>query len=380
MKIDQYQWISDQGWYQDRIPAIGDPADLVMVFGAREILSDPKHYHFLRSVFGQAVLFGCSTAGEIRSTTVYDHTMTVTAIQFTAGHVHLGSVEINNPDGSYTAGEKLINSIPETGLKHVILLSDGLNVNGSRLVEGIIDHIPEGVVLTGGLSADGSCFQETLVIGNQPPVSRIAAIIGLYGESLRVAYGSEGGWDPFGPERIITRSKGNILYELDEKSALDLYKQYLGQHARDLPASGLLFPLCIRYPGKETSVVRTILSIDDVDKCMTFAGNMPEGAYARFMKANFDRLVDGAIEAANHNIKALDGRSPELALLISCIGRKMVLKQRIEEEVEGVRDILGASTVLTGFYSYGEISPFEHGGQSELHNQTMTITSFAEIG
>lgn len=188
-----------------------------------------------------------------------------------------------------------------------------------------------------------------------------------------------GGWDPFGPERIITRSQGNVLYELDGQSALGLYKKYLGEHARELPASGLLFPLSLRTQAGATPVVRTILSVDEATQSLTFAGDVPVGAYARLMKANFDRLIDGATGAATAGGRALGGTATELAILISCVGRKLVLKQRIEEEVEGVRDVLGAGAVLTGFYSYGEISPFTPGAKCELHNQTMTITTLAEI-
>jgi len=191
-----------------------------------------------------------------------------------------------------------------------------------------------------------------------------------------VGYGSRGGWDPFGPERVVTRSRGNVLYEVDGRSALALYKTYLGTHARDLPASGLLFPLSLRTRGG-SGVVRTILAVDEAAQSMTFAGDVPEGAYVRLMKANFDRLIDGAVSAARTSYEAIGSVVPDLAILISCVGRKLVLKQRVEEEVEGVRDIMGAAP-LTGFYSYGEISPFTPSARCELHNQTMTITTLSE--
>ena len=111
---------------------------------------------------------------------------------------------------------------------------------------------------------------------------------------------------------------------------------------------------------------------------MTFAGDIPEGSYARLMKANFDRLIDGAAEAAKMSLDILGSFKPELVILISCVGRKLILKQRIEEEIEGVRDVLGNDACYTGFYSYGEISPSAGGAKCELHNQTMTITAFAE--
>jgi hypothetical protein len=241
----------------------------------------------------------------------------------------------------------------------------------------LIKHLPEHVSITGGLSGDGALFRETYVLWDDEPERDTVAVLGLYGNRLRVGYASFGGWDPFGPERLITQSRGNVLFELDGKSALMLYKKYLGKHAKGLPSTGLLFPLSIRIREGERGVVRTILSINEEDQSMTFAGDVPEGAYARLMKANFDRLIDGAVEAAKMSLDII-GFSPELAILISCVGRKLILKQRIEEEIEGVRDILGAQATLTGFYSYGEISPFTKGAQCELHNQTMTITAFSE--
>jgi hypothetical protein len=207
----------------------------------------------------------------------------------------------------------------------------------------------------------------------------VVAAVGLYGDRLKVGYGSMGGWDPFGPERIITRSHGNVLFELDGQSALGLYKHYLGdEYVAQLPSSALRFPLAVRDEGGDTPIVRTVLGISDADESMTFAGDVPEGAYARLMKANFDRLIDGAVGAARTSYEALGTTSPDLALLISCVGRKLVLQQRIEEEVEGVREVLGDRTVFTGFYSYGEISPFTPNATCELHNQTMTITTLSE--
>ncbi|MBE9562318.1 MAG: FIST C-terminal domain-containing protein, partial [Proteobacteria bacterium] len=255
-------------------------------------------------------------------------------------------------------------------------LSDGHLINGSDLVKGLSEILPKNVSITGGLAGDGAKFEKTLVSLNTIPEAGNIALVGFYGDRLTVGYGSMGGWDSFGPERIITRSEGNVLYELDNQSALKLYKEYLGEQAEGLPSTGLLFPLSIWAEENEEPLVRTILSVDEENQSMTFAGDVPTGFHARLMKANFDRLVAGASTAAE---KIADS-NPDLAILISCVGRKLVLAQRIEEEVEGVRDILGEDTVLTGFYSYGEISPFTAAPEAmcKLHNQTMTITTFSE--
>jgi hypothetical protein len=246
-------------------------------------------------------------------------------------------------------------------------------------VRGLAAGLPDAVAVTGGLSGDGARFERTLVgIDGEVAPGRVATV-GFYGDSLRVGYGSVGGWDPFGPERVITRSSGNVLYELDGCSALALYRRYLGHHAADLPASGLLFPLSLRIPREETSVVRTILAIDEEAQSLTFAGDVPEGSLARLMRANFERLIDGASGAGVASGQSHGPGAAQLAILISCVGRKLILRQRVEEEVEGVRDVLGDQAVLAGFYSYGEISPFSASTRCELHNQTMTITTLTEV-
>jgi hypothetical protein len=250
-------------------------------------------------------------------------------------------------------------------------------VYGPDLVSGIADDLPHGVVVTGGLAADGEDFAETLVLSRFGVETDAVVAVGLYGDRLRAGHGSLGGWDPFGPHRRVTRASRNVLYELDGKSALGLYKRYLGDHAPALPGAGLLFPLSVRRSRDDIAVVRTVLAVDDERQTMTFAGDIPEGGYAQLMRANVDRLVDGAMGAARATLQS-GAEAPSLALLISCSGRRMVLKQRVEEEVEAVREVLGPGTALSGFYSYGEIAPSTAGGQCELHNQTMTLVTLSE--
>lgn len=363
-------------------------AQLVLVFGTLSTLGQQWLLDDIRKSYPSARIVGCSTAGEICGTAVLDDSLIVTAITFEHSQVQGASANLEEFEGGFQAGEflaqKLPSSVPalksgeQENLAHVLVFSDGLKVNGSDLVRGLMSHLPPRVTVTGGLAGDSARFQQTLVVGDSVPQKDTIVAIGLYGSRLKIGIGSLGGWDSFGPERLITRSKGNVLYELDGQSALGLYKKYLGEHAERLPAAGLRFPLSLRTKAGDTAVVRTILSVDEREQNMTFAGDVPEGAYARLMKANFDRLIDGAAEAARTSYQATGSVSPDLAILISCVGRKLVLKQRVEEEVEGVRDVLGAHTVLTGFYSYGEISPFAPGAKCELHNQTMTITTISE--
>ncbi|MBK7207205.1 MAG: FIST C-terminal domain-containing protein [Elusimicrobia bacterium] len=376
MKTELVKWTPAGGW-SPAPPGRLSGAQWVLVFGSPEHLHPRRAFDELRLAYPNAFIMGCSTAGEIFDTDVLDDHRVVTAIQFDHSRVVGASAPLADAADSRAAGVALARTLPAEELRHVFVLAEGLHVNGSALIEGLVQTLPPSVGVTGGLAGDGTRFKETLVMANGPAETNRVVATGFYGQQLRVGHGSLGGWDPFGPERLITRSKNNVLFELDGRSALALYKNYLGEHAQDLPASALLFPLCVRPPDTRDWLVRTVLAINENERSMTFAGDVPEGHIARLMRANFDRLIDGAMAAADSGKNRL-GVEPGLALLISCVGRKMVLKHRTVEEVEGVRTVLGPRVPAAGFYSYGEISPLKPQGRCELHNQTMTITTFAE--
>lgn len=378
MRTHQATWRPSAGWDDAASSSKVHDAQLVFAFGGRSVLQEhPEVLGDLAAAHPNAVITGCSTSGEISGTHVGDASVVATAIQFERTDVRVADIRI--PDGTldFEAGSDLARQLPSSGLRYVTLLSDGLHVNGSSLVRGLVEGLPDSVVVTGGLAGDGDAFGETVVVLGDTVADRRAVAVGYYGDALQVGHGCLGGWDSFGPERVVTRSQDNVLYELDGRSALDLYKSYLGDYADELPSSALLFPLSIRLPEEDGALVRTILAVDDETNSMTFAGDIPTGARARFMMANFDRLIDGAHGAAGQSIGGLEG-TPDLALLISCVGRRLVLDQRVEEELEGVREAVGEGTTLCGFYSYGEVSPLVKERSCELHNQTMTITTFAE--
>lgn len=378
MKIEQGQWTEDGGW-SGATREFAAAADLVFVFGGTGLIGDRGRIAALRALYPRAHLMGCSTAGEIKDTRVSDGTLVFTAVHFESARLRGHSVRLSEAGDSFEAGRRLACALAPEGLVHAFVLCDGLKTNGSELVRGLSLGLPAGVTVTGGLSGDGAKLKRTNVVwdGGQPESGGVA-ILGLYGSRLRVGFGSKGGWDTFGPERLVTESKGNVLYRLNGESALDLYKKYLGKHALGLPAAALLFPLALRTGDGAPLVVRTVLSIDEDARSMSFGGDIPQGSYARLMKVNIDRLIDGAMDAARSSVRAPFVSNPDLALLISCVGRKLILGQRVEEEVEGVREILGARAAMVGFYSYGEIAPFVPGGRCELHNQTMTVTTFTE--
>ncbi|MBI5428201.1 MAG: FIST C-terminal domain-containing protein [Nitrospinae bacterium] len=378
MKIEQRRWFPEKGWQGESAADIAGQAQLVFVFGDRRALETGGDFDRIKEFYPRANIVGCSSSGEISGSEVTDGCLAVTAVVFERARVETAKVKIEGPDRSYEAGEKLAGLLDPAGLDHVMIFSDGLMVNGSELVKGLKKRLAANVGITGGLAGDGTLFQRTLVCcGDAPEPGKIAAV-GFYGPGIKIGFGSMGGWVPFGPERAVTRSQGNVLFELDGAPAVELYKKYLGEEADDLSANRFYFPLSIRLNDGESGVVRTILAVNEQDKSLTFAGDVPQGTPARLMKAKFEMLVDGSAQAAHTASRAMGSPSPDLAILFSCVGRKIVLKQRVEEEVECVRKAFGQRSALTGFYSYGEIGPFDRSGQCQLHNQTMTITAISE--
>lgn len=379
MKIEQKRWTGSDQWQSISDNFEGKKAQLVLAFGDRFALSAPERYHELEKFYPQADIVMISTSGNVLGNTIEDNSIIATAISFEKGTtIETRRININEVNNCTAAGEFLGSNLPQEGLKHVLLFSDGHSVNGSSLVQGISKELPPAVFVTGGLAGDSTRFERTLIGANAPPSEGEVIAIGFYGSHVEFGFGSMGGWDPFGIERKITRSNNTLLHELDGKCALDLYKEYLGEDAKELPSSALLFPLAIRKDEQSEFVVRTILKIDEKNKTMGFAGEVPEGWYAQFMKANFDRLIEGATQAAQLSHEMLGGQPAELALLISCVGRRLVLGQRTDEEIDSIRDVLGQQTPIIGYYSYGEIAPTSPKVHNELHNQTMTITIIRE--
>lgn len=367
------------GW-SEPFPDLDGPNTLVLVFGASSFHDNPAPLAELRRQFPRAVLAGCSSAGEVLAADVTDDSLAVAIAKFEHTDLRLAVTRIDEGTDSRDAGVQLGRELNSPGLTGVIVLSDGLQVNGTALVSGLTAQLGSEVPITGGLAGDGSRFERTWVVaGDTPPTPGVIAAIGLYGDAVRFGHGSRGGWDSFGPERVITRAEGNVLYELDGKPALALYKDYLGDRADGLPATGLLFPLAIRRnENDDNTLVRTILGVDEDEQSMTFAGDVHQGWHAQLMKANFERLVDGAASAAEQTRREDEQAVSTLAIAVSCVGRRLVLGERTEEEVEATLDGLPEQTEMVGFYSYGEISPHAD-GSCDLHNQTMTLTTIQEV-
>lgn len=382
MILKTLQFTKDKGWSSE-IPDLDSENTLIIIFSAPEYIQCPAPIKELAEHYPNSKIIGCSSAGEIVAGLIKDHSLSVAIIKFEKTSIKETSVTIADVSHSFNSGKDISSALNQENLRGIFVLAEGLNINGSELVRGLNEINKEDIVITGGLAGDGDQFKQTWIIVDGKIVTNSIVAIGFYGDNIRMGHGSKGGWNIFGTERRITRSKNNVLYELDGKPALDLYKKYLGEKASGLPASGLLFPLAIRSDTNDPKqLVRTILAINEQEDSLTFAGNMPMGYLAQLMRANFDRLITGAKEAGELILKNSkinqNNSAPLLLIAVSCVGRRLLLGERTEEETDSVLKLFPEGTQQVGFYSYGEISPYSK-GSCDLHNQTMTLTSISEV-
>ena len=377
MKTRLHHFINGD-WKGDESSINPAKCQLVFAFGSSDQLLLSENLDPIRSAYPNADLVTASTAGEIIRDGVYDNSIVATAIELEQSTLKCVQTHISEHVSSFDAGLFLKEQLQSDDLSGIFIISDGLMVEGSELVRGFNHENTKNIPITGGLAGDAARFQNTYTSLNEAPGKGNIIAVGFYGDHMHIGHGSLGGWDEFGYERTITRSDKNVLFEVDEEKALDLYKRYLGSFAEQLPGSALMFPLSMRVPGADKYLIRTILATDDNESAMIFAGNMPQGSTVRMMRGDIQKLIRASATAAKDSVESLKNRKPQLTLMLSCVGRKIIMDKKVEEEVLAAEEILDGDCAVAGFYTYGGLSPFGVGTPCELHNQTMTITTFSE--
>jgi len=376
MQLETLQYKNKQ-WLLEENILDKNKTDIVFTFGDRACINSKDSFKMLKSIYPHAQIVGCSSSGNILGESISESSMVATAISFDKATVEISIEDFSNDDDLYEVSQKLVKGLPQKNLKHIFILSDGLNMNGSILAKGATDALDTHIAITGGLAGDGVEFSETWVIANEEAKQNRIVAVGFYGEGLTIESGCYSGWDEFGILRKITKSKDNILYEIDGLPALELYKKYLGVYGKDLPSSALDFPMSIKEHPNADPIIRSVLAVDEEAQSLIFAGDVPTGYLARLMRANADGLITGSEKAAQQ-VRSVNQKNA-LGLVVSCVGRRLVLKQLSDEELEAIGETLGSNVQLTGFYSYGELAPFSNDVLTcSLHNQTMTLTVIFE--
>ncbi|MEQ9308581.1 MAG: FIST N-terminal domain-containing protein [Balneolaceae bacterium] len=375
MKVDHFILQGNQFTYSKKEITRIEPISFILTFTTRTILENPNSLDEIRKIYPGVPIVSCSTSGEIYEAEVLDNSITGVAIQLEKTSFEIEKVNVKDFSNSHEAGVKLANKLSSKNLKHLFILSDGWIVSGPELIEGLYSKIDKEVSISGGMAGDGANFSKTVVGLDTDIKSGNICAIALYGDHIQIGFGSHGGWDEIGSEMEITRANGRVVYELDHKPALDLYKSHLGNDVLGLPGTALLYPVSISY-GKQSEVfVRTVHNIDEKSKSIILGAEINEGETLSFMRAEFDDPFEGVVNAS---LSALENVSePQLAIIISCIGRKLLFGQSIQTEIDIIKEGLGNSPTLIGFYSYGEICPTKK-TFAQLNHQMITITTLSE--
>jgi len=382
LKIDSLFWSRETGWqFRKENIENRENVDIVFLFGVAKEIRENLYFDGIRELYPNAILVGGSSAGTIYRDEIFDSGVVASALQLEKSRVKLAVATLEDISKSFEIGKNIVQQLMDEDLKHIVVLSDTININGSEFVKGLNSETDSKIPISGGILAEETRnFSHAYVIADRPAKKLLAIGIGFYGD-IDTFYGSDSGWDDFGIERVITKSSGNIVYEIDGKPALDLYKKYLGDFQKDLPVGGLRFPLNVWEDGdieNSKPVIRTLMAINEEEKSLTFVGDVPEGAMARLMKTNIDGLIDGS-ENAIKMTGFQPSNIPSYCLAVSCIGRRLVLNQLTEEELSVLLEHVGDEVEITGFYSYGEIAPFSKELKNcRFHNQTMTLTLIQE--
>jgi hypothetical protein len=376
MQRAEFSWSAAQGW--QGLAEISFKADLVLFFSCRMLLGSMGIYETLRGRFPAAEVLGCSGGGQINSEGIIDQGVTGIAMSFSTTKIKLFTAAVGDSSYSFEVGRNLSANLAGEKLAGVLVLADGLDINGDEFLSGLSSRLPADIVIGGGMAADDDRFKKTIVSANGPAYPNMVAALGFYGDDIRLTSGHGDGWKPSGAEFEITSSHQNKLYDLNGKSALKIYENSLGDQAAQLPMSGLNFPLRVYDPQtRDVALVRTLLGIDRDVGMMTFAGSVPEGWMAQLMHAEPMDLINAAGEAAEgRNMDAL--ASAQVSILVSCIGRRLILGDRSHEEIASIKNALGGSPAIAGFYSYGEFATPKGSKQATLFNQSMTVFSISE--
>lgn len=357
---------------------------IVWVFGA--ISYDQRALiRGVKSVLPETIIIGCTTDGEISNQGLTVDSVVLLGLisdqlEFTTAIVRdLGK-------NSFEAGKKLAEQFNGEPTEYIQIFSDGLTGNGSEIIKGIQSVLGINVKIAGGTAGDGSLFQKTYQYFNDEILTDALIGVAFVGE-FKFGTGVQSGWTTIGMAKQVTKAEKNVLYELDGKPALEVYEKFLGQNASLLPAVGVEYPLGLLGPSGDVDeddyyLCRATMGVDRVKGTVTFAGDIPEGAFVKMTMGSESDILQAVQKAASQALERLKNGNasvkPAAVFFYSCMARKIVLGSRTNEEISAIKKIVGDDVPIIGFYSYGEYAPAGKEMNSHLHNETATLTLISE--
>jgi hypothetical protein len=355
---------------------LGGLPQLTLVFSSTRF-ADPQLLAAIRSVTEGAPLIGCTNAGGIGSSGLFQHSVVVIGLKGSgAGFVTGIAYDLSKDPAE--AGRRLARDLKaaEPGLvRSALVFPDGLSSNGSALLRGVQDGLGARVPVIGGSAGDDFHFQKTFQYFDDQVLTDSVPGALIYGEAS-IGVGVRHGWIPLGRPRQITKARGEIVYELDGRPAVAMYERYLGIKRsrlarKPLTQMTMTYPLGISREGHGDYVLRSAVKIGDKGSLICNS-ELPEGSWARLMIGGYEAAIAAAEDAAREAAAAIGQSRFKGALVFSSAGRMKMLGSESQGEIDVIRNGLGGLGVrLGGFYGYGEFAPSPAG--SMFHNESVAV-------
>ncbi|MFA6897160.1 MAG: FIST N-terminal domain-containing protein [Patescibacteria group bacterium] len=354
--------------------------ELVIVFASSK-LDQKEMLSGVREISKGVPLIGCSTAGEITSAGAAEGSVAVMAISSDVIDFTIGKGG-DLKSGVREAGAQLVKNITGSAKDKtncLLMLTDVLNGNGAEVVRGIQDVLGSDTLIIGGAAGDDFLFKQTFNYYNGDISSSSVVGVGLSGD-YGIGVGVRHGWVSIGAPMKATKSKDAVLKELDGKPAVSIYEDYFGKKAEELREEPLAklaitYPLGMSVEGSDELLIRDPITVD-AEGAITCAAEIPEGAEVRLMIGSKEEAIAAAKDAAQKALAQLAGKTPRAVIVFNCIARRKLFGRDAGDEIAAIREVLGKDVPLIGFYTYGEIAPFNESADkpfSRFHNETAVV-------
>ena len=363
-----------------------DYIDLVIVFCSIDYKPE-NVVKGIKQIVPEAKIIGCSGTSIIMPTEIGKYSIAVLAIK--SGDIKFGlsfASNLNEKD-IRIAGQELakmsMHNLPSAKRDIFLMLSDGLIKNPSELINGVQDILGRSFPLIGGAASDDLKFTRTCQY-YQNKIFTNAAVGVLLGSINNFGLGIKHGWKPLGKPHKITFCKGNVINKINGKPAINMYIDYFGQEAQELykiklSRIAVLYPIGINIPGEDEFIIRNVLQARE-DGSLVCQGDIPADSQINLMIGSKDFCIQAAKDAALEAKKELKNKPASLIIIFDSITRSKLLGRNSFEEIRSVREILGMSAPIIGFYTYGEAAPLKalnYRGKSYFHNATIAILAIA---
>jgi hypothetical protein len=334
----------------------------------------------VRVTTGGASLTGCSAAGTINGDDADESNFSVVVTVICSDELHwTNGIATGLEDDPRAVGQQVAQELlPRLSSETIglFVFPDGLTENFDYFIAGLEENLPNDQFLPlwgGGAGNNFNAWAPTYQYCDDEVISDGVAYALLSGEA-QTAWAISHSVIPIGGERIVTRSEGNVIYEIDGKPATDVLKEYLPEDAltdeRDWLQYAISLALSFKAPNymkDEEYVVRGIPQLNLTDGSIIVQSDVEEGTSIWFSSRDVEKITTGLDRMATQIQEQLGGEQPELVFQFECVtrGQLMFREQEKLRLLKRFRQSVGPDVPWVGFYTIGEIGPVEE--HNDIH-------------